>query len=93
MPYALRLYNETRRHFLARVEEQIKMDKLDTAYVAAAGSDEKEWIRRYRERFTINWWILEHDVDAKWQEIETMERHKYRSEKGLVEAAKTVVGD
>lgn len=69
------------------------MDKLDTAYVSAAGSDEKEWIRRYRERFTINWWILEHDVDAKWQEIEAMERHKYRSEKDLVEAAKTVVGD
>lgn len=68
------------------------MDKLDTAYVAAAGSDEKEWIRRYRERFTINWWILEHDVDAKWQEIETMERHKYRSEKGLVGSGEDCCG-
>ncbi|KAI1626798.1 salicylate hydroxylase [Exophiala viscosa] len=93
VPYALRLYNETRRHFLARVEEQIKLDKLDTAYVAAAGSDEKEWIRRYRERFTINWWILEHDVDAKWQEVEAMERHKDRSQKAIVEAANTIVGD
>ncbi|KAK4937279.1 hypothetical protein LTR10_022036 [Elasticomyces elasticus] len=93
VPYALRLYDETRRHFLARVEEQIKLDKLDTGYVAAAGSDEKEWIRRYRERFTINWWILEHDVDAKWQEVEAMERHKNRTQKDLVDAVNTVVGD
>ena len=54
IPYALHLYNETRRYFLQRVEQQTKMDKVDIAYVAAA-LDEQEWIRRYRERFTINW--------------------------------------
>jgi hypothetical protein len=45
-------------------------DRLDGTYIAGAGDDDNEWIRRYRERFTINWWLLEHDVDEKWQEVE-----------------------
>jgi len=72
--YALHLYNETRMPFLKRVESQLGNDKLDAAYVAAA-CDEEEWIRRWKKKFTINWWILEHDVDAKWQEVEAQERH------------------
>ncbi|CAK7223394.1 hypothetical protein SCUCBS95973_005163 [Sporothrix curviconia] len=100
VPYALHLYNETRRHFLHRVERQIQMDKVDQAYVAAAGDDgpenDAEWIRRYRERFTINWWLLEHDVDARWQEVEAMERHMYRNKNAaadIAKAASMIVGD
>jgi salicylate hydroxylase len=77
IPYALHLFNETRRYCLQRVERQIAYDRLDTQYIAAAGDDEQEWIRRYRERFTINWFILEDEVDAKWQEVEAEERHLY----------------
>ncbi|RDW59217.1 hypothetical protein BP5796_12141 [Coleophoma crateriformis] len=76
VPYALHLYKETRMPFLKRVESQLGNDKLDAAYVATA-SNEKEWIRRWKKKFTINWWILEHDVDAKWQEVEAEERHTW----------------
>ncbi len=98
LPYALHLYNETRRHFLARVEQQIQMDKLDIAYLAAAGSrpeDDAEAIRRYRERFNVNWWILEHDVDARWQEVEAHARHTYGKQDAArdIAAASGVVGD
>ncbi|CAK7208957.1 hypothetical protein SEUCBS140593_000331 [Sporothrix eucalyptigena] len=100
VPYALHLYNETRRQFLHRVEKQIQMDKVDLAYVAAAGDadpeNDAEWIRRYRERFTINWWLLEHDVDARWQEVEAMERHMYKNKNAAADIAKAVnmiVGD
>jgi salicylate hydroxylase len=95
VPYALHLFNETRKDFLHRVERQISADKVDTAYVAAA-EDDKEYIKRYRERFTINWWLLEHDVDAKWQEVEAMERHRYKLQdvdKVLEAASKQIIGD
>lgn len=77
VPYALHLYNETRRHFLKRVENQISLDKLDIEYCAQAIDDYDEYVRRYRETFTINWWLLEHDVDAQFQEVEAQERHNY----------------
>jgi salicylate hydroxylase len=75
IPYALHLYDETRRYFLQRVQRQLSHDQLDLKYVAEAG-DETEALRRYRETFTINWWMLEHDVDARWQEVECQERHR-----------------
>jgi salicylate hydroxylase len=70
VPYSLHLYNETRRYYLQRVKKQMDNDRLDGTYIAGAGDDDNEWIRRYRERCTINWWLLEHDVDEKWQEVE-----------------------
>ncbi|OAA63689.1 Salicylate hydroxylase (Salicylate 1-monooxygenase) [Niveomyces insectorum RCEF 264] len=83
IPYALHLYNETRSALLQRVERQIRYDHQDAAYIAAAGDDEEEWIRRYRERFTINWFILEDEVDAKWQDVEAEERHLYPQKQKL----------
>ncbi|KAH8879474.1 FAD/NAD(P)-binding domain-containing protein, partial [Thozetella sp. PMI_491] len=69
VPYALNLFNETRRHFLQRVERQFEYDRADTAYIIEAIDEDDEFVRRYQERYTVNWWILEHDVDARWQEV------------------------
>jgi salicylate hydroxylase len=55
VPYALHLYNETRRHFLQRVQKQLSLDKLDIRYCEEAIDDWEEYVRRYRETFTINW--------------------------------------
>jgi salicylate hydroxylase len=82
IPYSLHLYNESRVHFLHRVERQIQMDKLDNKYIMGAGDDYQEWVRRYNERFTINWWLLEHDAEAEWQRVESEERFR-RDELGL----------
>ncbi|KAJ9138230.1 Salicylate hydroxylase [Pleurostoma richardsiae] len=81
IPYALHLYDETRRHFLQRAEKQVSLDKLDIEYCAKAIDDYDEYVRRYRETFTINWWLLEHDVDARWQEVEAEERHRYQGKR------------
>jgi salicylate hydroxylase len=78
VPYALRLYNETRRHFLQRVQKQLSLDKLDIKYCEEAINDYDEYVHRYRETFTMNWWLLEHDVDARFQEVEAEERYKYQ---------------
>ncbi|KAH8693841.1 hypothetical protein BGW36DRAFT_300332 [Talaromyces proteolyticus] len=77
IPYALHLFNETRRHFLQRVERQFDYDKIDTKYVSEALGDEEEFVYRYRERYTSTSWILEHDPDARWQEVEAEERHQH----------------
>lgn len=77
IPYALHLFNESRRHFLHRVEQQFDYDKLDTQYVSEAIEDDTEFGRRYRERYTPISWILEHDPEARWQQVEAAERHKY----------------
>jgi salicylate hydroxylase len=63
---ALRLYNETRRHFLGRVELQMDLDGTDARYLAEAGSDEDEWIRRFQERNKNQLWLTEHDVEAEF---------------------------
>lgn len=70
-------------------------DRLDGAYIAGAGNDEREWIKRYRERFTINWWLLEHDVDEKWQEVEADERHHWIEveDESPTKRLKTIYGD
>lgn len=65
---ALDLFNRTRRPFLARVEQQISFDRKNGAYIASA-PDEESWIARWRERFSPNWWMLEHDVEAEWQKV------------------------
>jgi hypothetical protein len=95
VPYSLYLYNETRRYFLQRVKKQMDNDRLDGAYIAGAGDNENEWIQRYRERFTINWWLLEHDVDEKWQEVEADARHRWTKEEDLKAAKllKTIYSD
>jgi salicylate hydroxylase len=77
IPYALHLYNETRRHFLQRVERQLGYDKLDVAYCMEVIDDYDEYVKRYRETFTVNFWLLEHDVDARWQEVEAEARYTY----------------
>lgn len=97
--YALHLYNESRVHFLRRVEKQIQLDKLDNAYIAAADGHD-EWVRRYKERFTINWWLLEHDAEAEWQKVESEQRFlregaAYKAKRGgdgAVVAGDVVVG-
>ncbi len=78
--YALHLFNETRRHYLLRVEQQFGYDRLDGSYVfeAADGHDDEEFVRRYQERYATNWWILEYDVDQRWQEVEAEERHRHQ---------------
>ncbi len=70
-------------------------DRLDSAYIAGAGDDEKEWVRRYREKFTINWWLLDHDVDEKWQEVECEERYRWAEDEAVKKAKhlKTIYGD
>ncbi|KAH6673996.1 salicylate hydroxylase [Plectosphaerella plurivora] len=65
---ALDLFNRTRRPFLARVERQMSFDRKNGAYIASA-LDEESWIARWRERFSPNWWMLEHDVEAEWQKV------------------------
>ena len=66
---ALRIYNETRRHFLNRVELQMTLDIQDAKYIAQAGVDEREWIRRFRERTSLNHWLTEHDVEIEFQRV------------------------
>ena len=78
VPYALYLFDETRRYFLQRVERQFEYDRLDGQYVSEALNDDREFVRRYRERHTLIWWILEHDVDATWQQVEAEQRHRYQ---------------
>lgn len=77
--------------FLKRVESQLFNDKLDGAYVSAA-CDEEEWIRRWKKKFTINWWILEHDVDVKWQEVEAQERYTWHGKNEAEENMMDVFG-
>jgi salicylate hydroxylase len=86
IPYALHLYNETRRYFLQRVQKQLTYDREDIEYCTEAIGDYDEYVQRYRETFTINWWMLEHDVDARWQEVEAEERHQYRKRAGQLMA-------
>ncbi|KAH8810762.1 salicylate hydroxylase [Xylogone sp. PMI_703] len=95
VPYALHLYNETRIHFLKRVKKQMANDRLDSAYIAGSGDDDAEWIRRYREVFTLNWWLLEHDVDERWQEVEAEERHHWITpeDEKAAKRLKTIYGD
>ncbi|CZR68493.1 uncharacterized protein PAC_18392 [Phialocephala subalpina] len=66
VPRALRLYNETRYHFLGRVEQQMQLDGLDAAYISEAAHDKAEWIRRFQERHKNNTWLMEHDVEAEF---------------------------
>jgi len=66
LPRALKLYSETRRHFLGRVELQMELDTKDAPYLAEAASDEKEWIRRFQERNKSLLWLAEHDVEAEF---------------------------
>jgi hypothetical protein len=68
-------------------------DRLDGAYIAGAGENEE--IRRYREIFTINWWLLEHYIDEKWQEVEADARHRWTKEEDLKAATlvKTIYSD
>lgn len=75
LPRALRIYNETRRHFLSRVEAQMTFDLRDAQYVAQAGEDEQEWIRRFMERHSPNQWLMEHDVETEFQKTLTAESH------------------
>jgi salicylate hydroxylase len=72
---ALGLYNETRRHFLGRVELQMSLDVKDAAYVAAAGNDEGEWIRRVKETHKNQVWLTEHDVEAEFLKTLSGEAH------------------
>ncbi|OKL63770.1 hypothetical protein UA08_00695 [Talaromyces atroroseus] len=76
IPHALQLFNESRRHFLQRVERQFDYDKMDTKYVNEAVDDHDEFTKRYRERYTLISWILEHDPELWWQEVEAEERHR-----------------
>lgn len=70
-------------------------DRLDGGNMAGEGDNENEWIRRYRERFTANWWLLEHDVDEKWHEVEADERYSWTKEEDLKAAKllKTIYSD
>ena len=72
---ALRLYNETRRHFLGRVELQMELDRDDAAFLAEAASDEKEWIRRFSQSHKNQLWLTEHDVEAEFIKTLAAEAH------------------
>jgi salicylate hydroxylase len=85
LPRALRLYNETRRHFLGRVELQMTLDRNESAYLAEA-EDEEEWIRRFKERHSNQIWLTEHDVEAEFQKTLAGEAHWLSQ----IEAAKGV---
>jgi salicylate hydroxylase len=64
---ALRIFQEARAPFLLRVERQMALDVEDSKFVAAAGEDEAEWIRRFKERNPENQWLTEHDVELEVQ--------------------------
>jgi salicylate hydroxylase len=64
---ALAIFNETRGHFLKRVEQQMTLDKAKGAYIAAAENNEQEWIRRFIERNPPNHWLTEHSVELEFQ--------------------------
>ncbi|CAK7214222.1 hypothetical protein SBRCBS47491_002075 [Sporothrix bragantina] len=69
---ALQLYNRIRRPFLARVEMQLDLDKLNGAYVAEAKpATSPEWSRRWLERYSPHAWMLEYDVEAECQRVES----------------------
>lgn len=70
LPQALRLFNETRRHFLHRVERQMSIDRIDAAFVAEASDREEEWIRRFKDRASLNHWLTEHDVELEFQNVQ-----------------------
>ncbi|CAH2450339.1 Putative salicylate hydroxylase [Komagataella phaffii CBS 7435] len=61
---ALFLFNETRRHFLARVEKQLGYD-ADTykSYFSTARND-KEWRARFRQVESPLEWMRENNVEA-----------------------------
>ncbi|CAK7227815.1 hypothetical protein SEUCBS140593_006703 [Sporothrix eucalyptigena] len=68
---ALQMYNRIRRPFLARVEMQLDLDKLNSAYVSAVPATTLEWSRRWVERYSPHAWMLEYDVEAECQRVET----------------------
>ena len=72
-PRALRMLNETRIPFLSRVETQMGVDRLDAQYVAAAGEDETEWVRRFNQFNIPNDWLVEHDVELEIQKALAIE--------------------
>lgn len=70
---ALFLFNETRRHFLLRVEVQTKIDaQIQKRYVDAS-KDDDEWKKRVAERGLVSNWISEHSSEAEYQKV----RDKY----------------
>ncbi|KAI0460724.1 hypothetical protein LJB42_002440 [Komagataella kurtzmanii] len=66
---ALFLFNETRRHFLARVEKQLGYD-ADTykSYISTARND-KEWRARFRQVESPLEWMRENKVEADFQRV------------------------
>lgn len=72
---SLRLYNETRRHFLERVELQMGLDGEDAAYIAEAADNEAAWVRRFQERHKNQLWLTEHDVEAAFISTLAAEPH------------------
>jgi salicylate hydroxylase len=67
LPCALRLYNETRCHFLARFQAQLMREVANVAYISEAGDEGPEWLARYQERFAPQWWLTEHDVEEEFR--------------------------
>ncbi|KAJ9138242.1 Salicylate hydroxylase [Pleurostoma richardsiae] len=74
IPRALSMFNRIRRPFLERVEKQLQLDKKNSEYIAAT-QDERQWTDRWKERFSMNWWMLEHDVEAECQKVEAEVYH------------------
>ena len=66
LPRALHLYNESRRHFLARFQAALVREGENVAYISAAGDEGPGWQGRYRERFAPVWWLTEHDVEEEF---------------------------
>lgn len=64
------MYNRIRRPFLARVEMQLDLDKLNGAYIAAKPATSPEWSQRWLERYCPHTWMLEYDIEAECQRIE-----------------------
>lgn len=83
---ALDIFQETRAPFLLRVERQMSIDPLDKEYIAAAGDDEDEWIRRFKERNTESHWLTDHDVELEVQRVIAGYRTERTSDQPLTRA-------
>lgn len=50
------------------------LDFQNSQYISEAGSDETEWIRRFKERQSTNHWLTEYDVEAEFQNKLALEK-------------------
>lgn len=67
---ALSIYDETRRHFMLRVFDQLKKDVIAAGEIRAAPTDEEK-IAKWKENHHSTRWIKEHNVRTEFEKVVT----------------------